>query len=268
MLFGLAVSPVIVAAGDLDFDLLPDMEDIAEVAEETEKSYQAFAGLGLAVLPEYEGSDDYEALPFPYLRVHWRSGRHVELRGVTLKVNLVQGDKFEAGPLVRYDRGRDDVENNRVDALRDVDEGIEVGGFVGVRIDQWDASLELAKDVADGHDGMLGAIRGGYTRPLDRETTMSLGASMTFADGNYMDSFFTIDARNAAQSGLKQYNADSGLKDIGLNGALTYRPSEKWSFVMATQYKRLLGDAKDSPITDDVGSASQFITAFILIYSF
>ena len=262
------VPPGIVAAGDLDFDVLPDMEDTMETAGEPQKSYRAFIGLGPAIIPDYEGSEDYEALLCPYVRVHWQSGRHVEFLGVTLKANLVPEDKFEAGPLVRYDRGRDDVENNRVDAMRDVDDGIEVGGFATMRIGPWDIGFELAKEVADGHDGVLGTIRGGYTRLIDPQTMLSLGASLTFADDEYMDSYFTVDAVDAGLSRLKRYDADSGLKDIGLNCSFTYRPSEKWSFVWANQYKKLSGDAADSPVADDVGSVHQFITAFMLMYSF
>jgi len=79
LLCTVAISSEIAGAGDLNFDAIPEMEGITEGAEEPEKSYQAAVGLGLAVLPDYEGSDDYEALPCPYLRVHWRSGRYMEL---------------------------------------------------------------------------------------------------------------------------------------------------------------------------------------------
>lgn len=49
---------------------------------------------------------------------------------------------------------------------------------------------------------------------------------------------------------------------------LTYRFLERWSVNAIATYARLLGDAEDSPIVDDVGDANQFFGSFLVNYRF
>jgi outer membrane protein len=49
---------------------------------------------------------------------------------------------------------------------------------------------------------------------------------------------------------------------------LSYRFLERWSVNGVATYARLLGDAGDSPIVDDVGDANQFFGAFLNNYRF
>lgn len=213
-------------AGDINFDTIPDVEDTTDEVEESRKSYQTAAGIGLGVLPEYEGSEDYFAVPVPYFRVHWQSGRYLELQAVKLRANLVPQNIIKAGPILRYHMGRKDVENDTVDELRDIDGSLMLGGYCEIDIDRWDAGIELVTDVTDEHDGTLFTLKGGYTFPLETHTNLRLGALTTYADDDYMESFFAIDADNAARSGLRTYDADGGLKDIGLSASFFGGPQK------------------------------------------
>jgi len=67
-----------------------------------------------------------------------------------------------------------------------------------------------------------------------------------------MSEFFSVNAEDAARSGLKQEDADSGIKDIGVSGDITYSFTESWSVTGLAAYNRLLGDAEDSPVTETV----------------
>jgi outer membrane protein len=53
---------------------------------------------------------------------------------------------------------------------------------------------------------------------------------------------------------------------LGLNG--NYRFNPKWSVSLGIQYKRMVGDAEDSPIVDDVGDANQFVAAGTVNFRF
>ena len=97
---------------------------------------------------------------------------------------------------------------------------------------------------------------------------MIAAVGATWADDDYMKSYFGIDAANAAASGLDQYSADEGFKDVNFGGALTYRFLERWSVSVVGTYARLLDDAKDSPIVDDVGDANQFFGGTLINYPF
>jgi outer membrane protein len=83
-----------------------------------------------------------------------------------------------------------------------------------------------------------------------------------------MSSYFGIDAADAARSGLDQFNADEGFKDVSVGGALTYSFLERWSVAVLGSYTRLIGDAEDSPVVDDVGDANQFFGGALINYRF
>ena len=231
------------------------------------RAWRVEVGAGVGFAPDYEGSEDYKAVPQFYVRAQ-REHFFVELEGPTLRANLVPHPVLKAGPVLRYRLERDNVENDRVDRLREVDAALELGGFVGVQWGKWDASVTLVQDVAGGHEGLLLTLGGGYTWPLTDRLTLGLDVSSTYASGDYMDSYFSIDADNSARSGLPAFDAGAGFKDIGARVRLRYQMLAQWGIVGTLGYTRLLGDAADSPIVDGEGSADQVTGGVMVIYAF
>ena len=68
-------------------------------------------GLGVAVVPDYEGSDDYEPAPLPVARIQ-KGHRYGQLFGLKLSSNLLEHPNFRAGPVVNFRQKRDNVKNN------------------------------------------------------------------------------------------------------------------------------------------------------------
>jgi outer membrane scaffolding protein for murein synthesis (MipA/OmpV family) len=97
---------------------------------------------------------------------------------------------------------------------------------------------------------------------------MGLELSTTWADDDYMEEQFGINANNAARSGLDQFNADEGFKDVSFGGQVNYRITDSWSTSFAGQYKLLVEDAADSPIVDDEGSEHQFVLGATVNFHF
>jgi outer membrane protein len=83
-----------------------------------------------------------------------------------------------------------------------------------------------------------------------------------------MNTYFSVDSGDAARSGLKEYDADSGFKDVALDLSADYNIYENWSVTGLFQYTRLVGDAEDSPVVDDEGDENQFFAGFLVKYSF
>lgn len=231
------------------------------------RAWRVEVGAGVGFGPDYEGSEDYEAGPLLYARAQ-REHFFVELEGFTLRANLVPHRVLRAGPVLQYRLERDDVENDRVDRLREVDAALELGGFVGVQWGKWDASVTLVQDVAGGHEGLLLTLGGGYTRPLTDRLIFGLAVSSTYASGDYMDSYFGIDADNTARSGLPVFDAGAGFKDIGARVRLRYQMRAQWGILGTVGYTRLLADAADSPIVNNEGSANQMTGGVMVIYFF
>ena len=94
------------------------------------------------------------------------------------------------------------------------------------------------------------------------------GEYTTWADEDYMEAYFEIDNRDSDRSGLRKFGADSGLKDVGLNLAASFKPWRHWGLMGLVSYKRLLNDAEDSPVVDDEGDENQFVGGILVIYNF
>jgi outer membrane scaffolding protein for murein synthesis (MipA/OmpV family) len=75
-----------------------------------------------------------------------------------------------------------------------------------------------------------------------------------------------VNSSNRGKSTLSDYDADAGIKDVGINLVANYTPWESWGFMGLVSYKKLLNDAKDSPIVDDEGNDNQFIAGVMLTY--
>ena len=223
-------------------------------------------GLGAGVTPDYEGSDDTTGVPMFMFQHNYDSGRFVKLMGPNLKVNLLADKQFSLGPVLNYRSEPDDVDNNQVDRMDKIDAAFEAGVFGGVNIDNLLFGLELLADVSDEHDGFLAQVNAGYRWKAMPDLTLTPGVFVTYADSDYMDTYFSIDASNRGGSGLPNYSADSGFKDVGINLVAHYTPWEKWGIMGLFSYKALLNDAKDSPIVDDEGNDKQFTVGLMATY--
>lgn len=247
----------------------PDIEGAIQEEPIAEKTRWVTLGIGLANVPDYEGSEDYQVVPVPIVRVDWRNGRYVEFIGSRLRANLVSGvEKWQAGPIINHNSGRDDVDNDRVDLLRTIDDTIEAGGFVTFDAGKWETYLEFLTDVDDEHDGSLVTFRQSYKMPLKNRRLLTFNFSLTYADDDYMETFFGIDADNAARSGLRTFAAEADFKDVEVSVAFLTKVSKRWNISYSLGYKRLLGDAADSPVVDDEGSAGRVFGAIIASATF
>jgi len=225
-------------------------------------------GAGLAAVPDYEGSEDLTAVPLLMVNAKWEQGYFIKFLGNKLRANVMPSNTWSVGPVLQYRAKRnDDVSNNKVADLRKVDGTLEAGVFGGFNAEGWDASLQWVTDTSDKHDGYLTTFDAGYSFPA-LGLNNRVGISTTYADKDYMDTYFSVDKDNARRSGLDRYKADSGLKDFGINLTTNYAFNESWGLTCLLGYKTLLNDAKDSPIVDDEGNSNQFSAGVMATYRF
>jgi outer membrane protein len=223
-------------------------------------------GLGAGVAPDYEGSDDSQGIPLLMLKGNYDSGRFFSLLGTNLKVNFVPSKTYSFGPVLNYRMERDDVDNHRVDAMKDIDAAFEAGVFGGIDINNWLLGAELLADVSDEHDGMLAQVSAGYRWKAATTLTIIPKVFTTYADDDYMGTYFGVNSSNRGNSGLPNFEADSGMKDVGLSLAVDYMPWEQWGITALLSYSALLNDAKDSPIVDNEGDDKQMSFGLMATY--
>jgi outer membrane scaffolding protein for murein synthesis (MipA/OmpV family) len=163
------------------------------------------------------------------------------------------------------------VDNQQVKRMNEVDAATEAGAFVGFASGRWSTELAFSGDVSDEHDGYLVYLKGAYDWPVNDRFLMQFGAHATYADSNYMDTYFGVDKNNRGNSTLPNYSADSGIKDAGLAVTGLYSFNDKWGLVGNVSWTRLLNDAEDSPLVDgnqSVGDENQFGGVLAVTYSF
>jgi outer membrane scaffolding protein for murein synthesis (MipA/OmpV family) len=240
-------------------------------------------GGGAAYVPDYEGSNDYEIIPAAAIRGRV-SGISFFTRATYLYVDFVpRGSnalEFDAGPIVGARLNRTGkVHDDFVDALPERDTAIEVGGFAGITYhgltNPYDAlsfRVDVVKDVASAHKSTLVTPTIEFGTPVSRYTYIGASLSAEWAGGGYADYYYSVSPADSLASGLPVYDADGGFKNwrLGLlvNHSLSGDLTHGISLFAAGGYSHLAGDFKDSPIVDLRGSASQWLGALGLAYTF
>jgi MipA family protein len=248
--------------------------DIDPVDTQTAQGLRFTLGAGAGVAPDYEGSDDYELVPLWNLRVAnlYHPQTFIQVFGPRLRSNFLPSDHWRLGLAGQFIKERDNVENDQVDDLEKVDPSVmlgAVGGYDFFADPQQDLVLEVEgrQDVAN-DNGFLITARGTYGGQLGQRWRLNASVGSTWASDDYMSSYFGIDGADAARSGLPEYSADEGFKDVSVGAALTYRLFERWSISALGSYTRLIDDAADSPVVDDVGDENQFFGGALVNYRF
>ncbi|MDZ3832730.1 MAG: MipA/OmpV family protein [Sphingopyxis sp.] len=228
-------------------------------------------GAGAIYAPDYEGSEDHELLPFPFVSIEYKD--IVYLRGSEIGANLLRirpadDVKLSIGPIARYRRDRPEKRNDALNGLGKVDSAFEVGGLARLAAGPTWIEVSLAQDVADGHDGLVGTATAGADVRLSEALSLTASASASWADEDYMQSYFSVNAAQAARSGLPTFITDKGVKDVGATMTLNYRIDDRWLVSATGGYTRLLNDAKDAPLVRLRGSADQWQGGLFLAYRF
>lgn len=231
-----------------------------------EKDWKVTLGGGGLVMPEYEGSDEYELKALPYIDVDYRD--IITLNPFTgLRYHAYKEQGVTLGFGLGYDWGRDEDENSHLNGLGDVDGTVEAQLFAKYEFGQSAVDLSFANDLADGHDGYhLKASAGHAFIVPEYGAFIRPSISTTYASDNYMDSYFGVSQSQSNASGLIGYDADAGFKDVSLS-TFASMPifGQNWSLNGYVQYKHLMDQAADSPIVKDDG---QFMGGAFIGYTF
>ncbi|AUW59498.1 MipA/OmpV family protein [Sphingobium sp. SCG-1] len=247
-------------------------------------------GVGAAMVPSYEGSDDYVVTPAAAVngKVHdfafWS-------RGTALYVDAIpntnpNGWDFQLGPYasVNLDRtGR--IKDRRVKALGELDTAIELGGFAGIgktgvitsAYDTLNFTVAYGKDVADAHDSYVITPTLQYFTPLSTKAFVTTGVSAEYVGKGYGRYYFDITPAASASTGglLPAYSRagqDSGFKNLTFNLGTGYSLSgdlrRGWTVFALGAYTKMLGDYKRSPVVSIAGDSDQWVAAVGIGYTF
>ena len=251
-------SMIVLVAGLMSFLLIVPAVQAAD--------YSIGGGIGIA--PEYEGSDDYVLVPVPFAKITWSNGMFFALEGLNARANLLPSNTWRLGPVYNYRGERDNVDNSDVDRMDSISDANEFGVFAGFDYQNWFVSLYFLMDVGNAHEGWYSTLKGGYNWPITSSWTLSIGAHTTYADEDYMETYFGVTPSNVGASGFSLYDPDSGFKDVGIDLGVTYKINNNWNARALGSYSMLVGDADDDSPVVDAGDEGQFFGAVLVVYSF
>ena len=241
-------------------------------------------GGGFVFAANYSGSDEYRVLTVPVVAANIK-GVGIRPRAAGLSFNLLEGMRgdvtFTAGPIFRFRGDRTgNFKDEAVEAAGKLDTAFELGVQTGVsfnrvftRFDRISAGLDVQFDVAGAHGGKIINPGVSYSSALGRGTVISLSMGAQYVDEDFADYYYSVTPEQSAASGLPEFDADSGWHKAGATLAMGFDLSGDFRdggaiIGGALGYRRMLGDAADTPFTSLRGDADQFTAIFGVAYVF
>ena len=255
----------------------------AELPDPNDRSNTFTIAAGVGSMPDYEGADEQRTIPAIAVRGRV-AGMDFWSNGTALYLDIIgpssSGMDFDFGPIVGVRLNRSgDVKDARVDKLPELDAAIELGAFAGISwhgltnaYDSLSLRVDVLHDVSGAHESTLITPNLSFSTPLSQHTYVSASASAEWAGGGYADYYYSISPAEGLVAGLPAYDADGGFKNWGLSltgvQSITGDLTHGFGVFGLASYKHLQGDFADSPIVDDRGSASQWLGALGVTYTF
>ena len=265
-------------AGGIACALLPVFPAIAQDTKDAQPATAASnvwivtLGAGTEYGPSYQGASDQSFSFVPNFDIR-RLGEPIEFSAPddNFDYSLIDWNGFELGPVVGI---RDDTRSTSDDSalvgLHDIDWSVDVGIFAQYWLvpDRFRLRVEGRQGVRS-NDGFVADFAADFFQPLGSKVILSAGPRLSLADGTYMRNNFGVTPLEAAANGrLPAFDAAGGLKSVGFVVSASYQFTDTMSLQVYDQFDRLVGDAADSPIVTEIGSANQNTIGIVLSRSF
>jgi MipA family protein len=235
-------------------------------------------GIGVGIIPDYEGSNNYTIGGAPFFKLTCpKKEYYLRLQATELYANILNHSFLRFGPVVNYRFGRNDSFDAKDDVVKEMSKihnTWEAGAFAGVEFvdsqnprNRFIASVTFLHDIDNVYKGYNVSLNARYWHQVHQMVDVSLGVGATYADNNFMDKYFSVSESDSDKTGLDIFKASGGIKDINASPAIVVHLSKDWHVAVGLRYKRLVDNAKDSPLVDKVGSPDQFLAGLGVAYS-
>jgi outer membrane scaffolding protein for murein synthesis (MipA/OmpV family) len=219
--------------------------------------------VGAAVLAgtEYQGSDERRTLALPVLDYQWANGWFA---GTTngIGYNFAGSNNMQYGLRLTADLGRKESRSSALRGTGDVDAKAEFGGFFNYALTpEFSLTSSLRYGAGQEGKGLVVDLGGAYSTQLAAQWRLGVGAGVSLANAEYMQSFFGVTAAQATASGYRAYAPKAGVRNGRVNLSLTYMATPRVSVTAGLSANTLLGDAADSPLVRKKTSVNGLLAA-------
>ncbi len=236
--------------------------------EPTIPTWQVELGVGTQFAPVFDGLGRYRVQPGPVIDVRYKDIAFAST-GDGVGVNLLSFSHFRMGAAITYDLGRPVHDDGRaLTGIGTIHPAPEIKIFSSYALAKG-FPLTLRVDVrrqigaTNGYIGDFGAY---LPMPGSSQSfAWFAGPTVTVADQRYMNAYFGVSQRQAANTRYRPYEASAGLKSAGFGVSAAWLITPHVIIDMSTAFNRLLGSAAESPITETKYEAVVSLSA---IYKF
>ncbi len=214
--------------------------------------------LGVAAIstPEYQGSAKNRKLIVPVVDYQWSNGWFAGGSN-GLGYNFSADPQFNYGVRVTGDIGRKEKRTKLLRGLGDIDARPEVGAFFTFN-SSTNTFFGSSVRYGAGNDrkGLLFDLSAGFTESWNQNLRAGASLGASYANDNYMQSFFGINSAQAARSSHKVYTPTAGLRNTYVSAFVSYMVDQRTSLSLIVTSDRLAGDAKASPLSEKTRTSS------------
>ncbi len=247
---------------------------LAQQSDE-EAGTRVSVGAGVINAPKYPGADSYRLRAIPVISLAFGRffvgggdpGGGGGGGGGGVGMNIVRDPAWRLGVALApgFGRARRESDHPSLAGLGDIDRATRAVAFAGYTWGWLSANLRVATDIEGEDQGTLATFDLSARYRATPELSFSAGPGITWADDDYMTTFFGVSGEQAARSSLPAYEAKGGVHALRFGVGASYRFERRWSVGGRVSRARLTGDAADSPITRD---RTQYTAAIFAAYRF
>jgi MipA family protein len=245
-----------------------DMDTIA--AKPTSGFIVTLGGYGL-LQPKFEGAKRDELAFRPIFGIRAPTDRvWLDLPNDGLEYEFIETDNFRAGAVgnIRYQRDTTTLGPRGFKKFGKVDLSVEAGGFAEYWPSQMLRTRVEVRDAVIGADGVIADLSADAVVKPSARWILTAGPRISFADKNFMQSYYGVTPSEAATTGIAAYKASAGLRSYGAGTSARYQITDDMTALAFVEYQRLAGVAGESTLIDNRGSTDQVTVGLGLKYSF
>lgn len=245
------------AYADTNETAMPTPKDRGNVNEDV----RITMGIGLLNTARYIGSNERRYRVLPSLNAVWKNGWFAGFpRGVGY--NFSDRPYMEYGVRMTADMGRKQNASMALNGLGDISPRAELGVFYNFPLIK-QVKVDTALRYGSGQDrkGMLLDLGVNYRLPYDDAQSFIFGVKTSYANRNYMQSYFGVDATQALNSGYAQYTPGAGIREVDFTASHMYKLDKQWMVMTGLNYGRLGSAAKAAPMNRSTTHNTLFMQA-------
>lgn len=235
-------------------------EPEAPVVLPRESKFEGVYGLTLGYRPEYSGASNQVVKLTPGLFIRYGRFTLSNVSGFVtrraddvvrgLGVDLLSSDRVRVSLALRFDAGRNEATSTALKGQGDIKATVRARAAASWKLEgPWRLGAAWSIDAFGRGGGNFGDVSAGWEHPFGHGSVLSLGTSLSLAGDRYMQTYYGVNAQQAASNGRAVYTPNAGLRDVAVFMNVRHDLGPDWTVLGGASATRLLGPAAASPLT-------------------